>query len=209
MEFIDLERLIRTVGYAGLFGIVYAESGLFFGFFLPGDSLLFTAGLLAASGHLDIGLLCLVCFVAAVLGDSTGYYMGARAGPRLFTRQDSVLFHKDHLIRAQVFYDRHGGKAILLARFVPFVRTFAPIVAGVGKMNYRRFVTFNLAGGAAWGIGVPVIGYHFGSVIPDIDRYLLPIIGLIVLASVAPVLRELWKERGSLPRPTWRRRAAP
>jgi membrane-associated protein len=182
----DLAQIIRTIGYLGVFAIVFAESGLFFGFFLPGDSLLFTAGFLASQGVFDIGVLAVGCFIAAVAGDQVGYVFGRRVGRPLFHREDSIFFHRKHLDRAERFYEKHGGKAIILARFMPVVRTFAPIVAGVGEMNYRRFVTFNVVGGALWGVGLTFAGYFFGSMIPDVDKYLLPIIFLIVVISVLP-----------------------
>lgn len=188
------ETLIRTVGLVGVWAIVFAESGLLVGFFLPGDSLLFTAGFLASQGFMDIAWLCAGCFLAAVAGDSVGYAFGSRVGRRLFQREDSLLFHKDHLRRAEAFYQKHGRKTIILARFIPVVRTFAPIVAGMGRMEYRTFLTFNVVGGAIWGIGLPLAGYQLGSMIPDVDRYLLPLVALIILASVAPPAWHVFKE---------------
>lgn len=182
----DLVELIRTVGYLGVFTIVFLESGLLIGFFFPGDSLLFTAGFLASQGFLDIKILIAGCFLAAVAGDSIGYLIGKKLGPRIFTRENSIFFHKKHLERAQKFYDKHGGKTIILARFVPVIRAFAPVVAGVGTMNYKKFVTYNLIGGVLWAIGVTFAGYYLGSMIPDVDKYLLPIVGLIIIASVLP-----------------------
>jgi membrane-associated protein len=193
----DLKELIKAIGFVGVLAIVFAESGLFFGFFLPGDSLLFTAGFLASLGHFDIVLLALGCFVAAATGDSVGYAFGKRVGPMLFTRDDSLFFHRKHLVRAQLFYEKHGGKAIVLARFLPVVRTFAPIVAGVGQMHYPRFLFFNLAGGALWAIGLTVAGYVFGNAIPDPDRYLLPIIALIIFISVLPTAVHVLRDEES------------
>ena len=184
----DLVELIRTVGYLGVFTIVFLESGMLVGFFFPGDSLLFTAGFLASQGILDIKILIVGCFIAAVTGDSIGYYIGKKLGPKIFTRNNSIFFHKKHLERAQRFYEKYGGKTIILARFIPVIRAFAPVVAGVGKMDYKRFVTFNLVGGVLWAIGVTLAGYYLGSLIPDVDKYLLPIVGLIIIASVLPVL---------------------
>src|SRR3990172_1303407 len=188
---LDLVLLIQTVGYLGIFGIVFLESGLLVGFFFPGDSLLFTAGFLASQGFLDITTLIAGCFIFAVLGDSIGFYIGAKLGPKIFTKENSIFFHKRHLEKAQKFYDKHGGKTIILARFVPVVRAFAPVVAGAGKMNYKRFVTFNLVGAVLWAIGVTLAGYYLGSMIPDVDKYLLPIVGLIVLASILPALHHM------------------
>lgn len=182
----DLELFIKTVGMLGVWAVVFAESGLLIGFFLPGDSLLFTAGFLASQGFFDISILTFGFFVAAVAGDSTGYTLGQRLGKKLFQRKDSLLFHKDNLLKAQEFYKKHGKKTIILARFVPVVRTFAPIVAGMGDMEYRTFLAFNVIGGALWAIGVTLLGYVLGSSIPDIDRYLLPIIGLIIILSILP-----------------------
>lgn len=184
----DLPELIRTVGYLGVFGIVFLESGLMIGFFFPGDSLLFTAGFLASQGFLDIKVLIIGCFLAAVAGDSIGYYIGQKFGRKLFKKEDSIWFHKDHLDRAQRFYDKHGGKAIILARFIPVIRAFAPIVAGIGLMRYKKFVIYNLVGAVLWAIAIPLLGYYLGSAIPDVDKYLLPIVGLIVIASVLPAL---------------------
>ena len=190
----SLESLIVTVGYVGLFAIVFAESGLFFGFFLPGDSLLLTAGLLAHRGHLDLLTLLLILPIAAIAGDSVGYWMGHKAGPRLFTREESLLFRRKNLLAAQAFYEKHGGKTIVLARFMPFVRTFAPIVAGAAQMHYERFLMFNVVGGALWAVGVTSAGYYLGEVVPGIDRYFLLVVVLIVLISAAPTMLHLWKE---------------
>jgi membrane-associated protein len=194
----DLREFIIAVGYLGVFTIVFAESGLLIGFFLPGDSLLFTAGFLASSLNIfDIRVLAIGCFIAAVVGDSVGYAFGHRVGRPLFNREDSLWFHKKHLERAQAFYDKHGGKTIVLARFLPVVRTFAPIVAGVGAMPYPRFLAFNVIGGALWAIGLTTAGYFFGSLIPDPDRYLLPVILLIVLISIAPTLWHVLRDQES------------
>lgn len=193
----DLIPLIKTAGYIGLFAIVFAESGLLIGFFLPGDSLLFTAGFLASQGFLEIGWLAPLLFLAAVLGDSVGYAFGKRVGPRIFKKQDSLFFHKDHLEKARDFFVKHGGKTIILARFIPLVRTFAPILAGVGKMDYRQFLAYNLVGGALWAVGLTLLGYYLGRVIPDIDKYLLPIIAGIIIVSVLPAVYHALKEQSS------------
>lgn len=193
----DVENLLETVGTLGLFAIVFAESGLLIGFFLPGDSLLFTAGLLASQGKLNLPVILVGCFVAAVAGDQVGYAFGNRVGPALFKRPDSRLFKHEHVEKAQAYFEKYGVKTIVLARFVPIVRTFAPIVAGVGSMEYRTFVKFNVVGGFLWAVGVTLIGYVLGDTIPDIDRYLLPVIGVIVFLSVLPVLFEIRKARRS------------
>lgn len=184
----DLSSLIQTVGYFGVFAIVFLESGMMVGFFFPGDSLLFTAGFLASQNLLDIKILIIGCFIAAVAGDSIGYYIGKKFGRKLFSKDNSIWFHKDHLQRAQNFYDRHGGKTIILARFIPVVRAFAPVVAGVGLMKYKKFAAYNLIGGILWAIIIPLLGFYLGNAIPDVDKYLLPIVGLIIVASVLPVI---------------------
>ncbi len=182
----DLIALVKTVGYVGLALIVFAESGLLIGFFFPGDSLLFTAGFLASQTVLNIYILLPLMFIAAVIGDSVGYAFGRRVGPAIFKRGDSFWFHKDHLERAQTFYARHGGKTIILARFMPIVRTFAPILAGVGRMHYPSFLAYNIIGGALWSIGLTLLGFFLGNVVPNVDKYLLPIIALIIFLSVLP-----------------------
>jgi membrane-associated protein len=197
IEQVDLVALIRTVGYAGLFAIVFAESGLLIGVFLPGDSLLFTAGFLASQGYLDLATVALICTVAAIAGDAAGYAFGLRVGRRLFERPDSRYFKRKYLVAAEAFYARHGAKAIVLARFIPFVRTFAPIVAGVGAMRYRRFAVYNALGGLLWGTGVTAAGYLLGNVIPDVDRYLLPVIVGIVAVSALPMLIHLVRSHSS------------
>jgi membrane-associated protein len=209
-----LEFLVKygpTIGYFIIFAIIFAESGLLIGFFLPGDSLLFSAGFLASPASRELlhklnvpsdnpffslPVLAIGCFLAAVIGDSVGYLFGKRVGQRLFQREDSLLFSKKNVYKAQEFYEKHGGKAIVLARFVPVVRTFAPIVAGVGDMKYSRFLSFNVIGGFLWAVGVTIAGYFLADVIgPEkIDTYLLPIIILIILISVAPAAYHLLKE---------------
>ena len=193
----DLMAILPTIGYIGIFAVIFAESGLFVGFFLPGDSLLFTAGILASQNIFAIVPLMFICFVAAVLGDSTGYWFGQKVGKRLFHRKDSVLFHKDNLLKAQKFYEKHGKKTIVIARFMPIVRTFAPIVAGIGDMPYRDFISYNLVGGVLWGVGLPLLGYKLGKSIPDIDKYLIPIIAVIVIASIAPGIMHLIQENAN------------
>jgi len=187
----DLASLIQTVGYLGVFTIVFLESGLLIGFFFPGDSLLFTAGFLASQGFFDIKILIAGCFVAAIAGDNIGYLIGAKLGPKIFTKKNSIFFHKKHLERVQRFYDKHGGKTIILARFIPVIRAFAPVVAGAGKMDYKRFCFFNFFGAVLWAIGVTLAGYYLGNLIPDVDKYLLPIVGLIVIASILPALHHI------------------
>jgi membrane-associated protein len=194
---LDPTNIIKTVGLIGVLAIIFAESGLLIGFFLPGDSLLFTAGFLASQGFLPIAWLLPLSFAAAVAGDSVGYWFGVKTGPKIFTREDSLFFNKNHILRAQHFYEKHGGKTIILARFLPIVRTFAPIVAGVGKMNYRNFLMFNVLGGFLWTFGLILLGYALGNLIPNIDRYLVPIILLIIFLSVAPTAWHLLKDKSS------------
>jgi len=192
---VDLVTLAKAAGYFGLFGIIFAESGLFLGFFLPGDSLLFTAGFLASQGYFNIVLLIVLCFVGAILGDSFGYAFGKKVGPAIFRRDDSFLFHKKHLKRAALFYEKHGGKTIIFARFMPVIRTFAPILAGAGKMHYPTFLFYNVIGGVVWAIGFPALGYFLGSVIPDVDRYIVPLIILIIILSFIPPVAHALKEK--------------
>jgi membrane-associated protein len=194
---LDLVELIETVGYLGLALIVFAESGLFFGFFFPGDSLLLTAGLLASRGALDIRVLMPVLFVAAVLGDTVGYWFGAKTGPRIFKREESLLFKPQNLLKAKAFYDKHGGKTITLARFMPFIRTFAPIVAGAVRMDYRRFLGFNLLGGVLWAIGMTALGYSLGlafGTVEGIDRYFTLLVLAFFFVPGIPTLIHLWRD---------------
>jgi len=193
----DLIPLIKTIGYLGIFGIVFAESGLFIGFFLPGDSLIFTAGFLASQGFLNIWNLVFLIFIGAVIGDSFGYAFGKKVGPMIFKREDSFLFHKDNLNKAKVFYEKYGGKAIILARFMPGIRTFAPILAGVGRMHYSKFLSFNIIGGALWGIGLPLLGYYLGNVVPNIDRYIVLIVLFIIFISVSPMIWHILKDKNA------------
>lgn len=194
-SWLDPDYLARTFGLAGIGAAVFAESGLLIGIFLPGDSLLFTAGVLAAAGVLPIVPLVIVCIAAAIAGDAAGYWFGRRSGPAIFRREDSKVFRRSHLDRARAFYEAHGNRTIVLARFIPIVRTLAPIVAGAAQMPYRRFASFNMIGGFIWGGGVTLAGFGLGSAVPNIDRYLLPVIAVIVVASFVPVLLEARKHR--------------
>ena len=195
LHILDPSFLIQTLGLVGVFAIVFAESGLFFGFFLPGDSLLFTAGILASQGHFNVVLLWLGCMLCAILGDSVGYAFGKKVGPKIFYREDSFFFHKKHIERTRAFYEKYGKKTIVLARFVPIVRTFAPILAGVGQMEYRTFLSYNIIGGVLWSTLLIFLGYGLGSAIPSIDRYLLPMVLAIIVISFLPLLREWIKHR--------------
>jgi membrane-associated protein len=192
----DVEGIIRWGGLLVLVAIVFAETGLMVGFFLPGDSLLVTAGVLAAAGHLNIWTLLLAVTAAAIVGDQLGYYIGYRTGPRLFRREDSLLFRRAHLLRAKRFYEKHGGKTIILARFIPIIRTFAPVVAGVGEMEYRRFVSFNVIGGFLWVWSMSLLGYLLGSAVPDIERNIHIVIVVVIVLSLLPAVIEYVRSRG-------------
>jgi membrane-associated protein len=203
----DVEGIIRWGGLLMLVVIVFAETGLMIGFFLPGDSLLVTAGIFAAAGHLDIVSLLFWVTLAAIAGDQLGYYIGYRTGPRIFRREDSLLFKREHLLRARDFYERHGGKTIILARFIPIIRTFAPVVAGVGQMEYRRFVTFNVVGGFLWVWGMSLLGVTLGNAVPDIDKHIHVVIAVVVFLSILPAIIEYFRSRGRVVEPPLSARA--
>ncbi|MEB3316331.1 MAG: DedA family protein [Candidatus Melainabacteria bacterium] len=192
---IDLKVLIQNIGYAGIFGIVFAESGLFFGCFLPGDSLLFMAGFLASQGLFSMPILLIGCFLAAVLGDNVGYAFGHKFGRKLFQKEDSFFFRKENLLKTEDFYKKHGAKTIVIARFIPIIRTFAPIVAGLAAMEYKTFLRYNLIGGVLWGVGVTSAGYFLGKIIPNAEHYLLPIVIGIVIVSVIPAIIHYCQEK--------------
>ena len=180
------------IGYAVLFAIVFSETGLLVGFFLPGDSLLFLVGTVAGAGNLDIVAVNIVLMAAAVIGDTFGFALGRRTGPRIFSRPNSRFFRREHLERTHAFYEKHGGKTIIYARFVPIIRTFAPFVAGVGRMDYTRFVSFNVFGGIGWVLAMTMLGYGLGGV-PIVKQHLEKVILLIILISVAPMIAEAVK----------------
>lgn len=196
IEHYGLDALIGLVGVAGIAGIIFAESGLLVGFFLPGDSLLFTAGFLVHQNILsfNIHLLVVILFLAAALGDSVGYTFGNRVGRRLFRRKDSLLFHKENLLRAEEFYEKNGAKTIVLARFVPVVRTFAPIIAGISSMRYKTFLVYNLIGAFLWAVGLTYLGYFAGNAIEaagiNIEYVILGIIFISILPPIIHILRE-------------------
>lgn len=202
---IDLVDIIINLGLLAVLFVIFAESGLLIGFFLPGDSLLFTVGafysigILPGSLPISIHLFVVMLFVAAVLGDTVGYWLGRKTGPRIFKKPDARLFKQGHIQKAQEFYEKHGGKTIVLARFIPIVRTFAPIVAGAGKMEYKRFLTFNVVGGFVWTFGVTYLGFFAGHALQvagiDVDSVLLPIVALIILISVAPPAIHILKDK--------------
>lgn len=187
--------LIKTVGVIGVILIIFAETGLFFGFFFPGDSLLFTAGILASQSILNIWVLILGCIIASILGDSVGYFTGKKYGRGLFKKEDSFLFKKKYLHEAEIFYEKHGKFTIIMARFIPIIRTFAPIVAGIGNMHYKTFISYNIFGGIFWVSLMLALGYFLGGIIPNPDKYLLPIIFVIILVSFLPVIFKFLKIR--------------
>lgn len=190
---LDPIAIIKTGSYVGIATIVFAESGLLVGIFLPGDSLLFAAGLLSAAGFLSVGPLAIVVIVAAIVGDSVGYWFGANVGVNFFKRKDSFFFKQEYLKRTERFYQMYGGRAVVLARFVPIVRTIAPILAGIGSMTYGTFLKYNMLGGTLWGAGMVLLGYSLGSVIPDSERYILPISLVIIVLSFLPILFNIFR----------------
>jgi membrane-associated protein len=195
----NLKEIVESLGYFGVWGIIFAESGLLIGFFLPGDSLLFTAGFIASlpQSPMNIWVLIFGCFVCAVLGDNVGYATGSRFGRKLFQKEDSWFFQKKHLEKTQAFYEKHGKKTIVLARFVPIIRTFAPIIAGLGDMRYRIFMSYNLIGGFLWTFGITILGFFLGKSVPaeQLDKYLLPIIALIIVVSLIPSVIHFIQEK--------------
>ncbi|HXK27165.1 MAG TPA: VTT domain-containing protein [Candidatus Binatia bacterium] len=195
----DVELLVRTGGLLVLIVIVFIETGLLVGFFLPGDSLLVTAGIFAARGDLDLLTLNTTLSLAAIAGDTVGYGIGARTGPKIFTRDNSLFFNRKHLISAKEFYDRHGGFTIFIARFVPIIRTFAPVVAGVGAMQYRKFISYNVFGGIFWVMTTTLTGYFLGTMIPNIQEHIHVVIVIVIVLSLLPALtkfaQEKWKAR--------------
>lgn len=184
-----------TFGYVGLAVIVFAESGLLAGFFLPGDTLLITAGILASQGHLNIFLTLAIVVVAAIIGDSAGYFIGTKVGPKLFTRPDSRFFSQKNLHEAHTFFEKYGAQSIIFARFVPIVRTFIPTIAGVSKLSYKKFLTYNVLGGTLWGLVVTLLGYTLGRVIPNMDHYILPVVIIVMIVSFIPAVIHLQKRK--------------
>lgn len=191
----DVRGLVSTGGYVALAIIVFVETGLMVGFFLPGDSLLVTAGLFAAKGDLDIFFLNALLMTCAILGDATGYLIGKKLGPALFRKEDSLLFKKKHLVATHEFYERHGGKTIIIARFVPIVRTFAPVVAGMAGMKYRRFAVYNIIGGVGWVFSMTMTGYVLLKIIPNAEKHIHVIIIVVILVSLLPGIIEVLRAR--------------
>jgi membrane-associated protein len=192
----DLPTLVQAAGYIGLITIIFVETGFFFGFFLPGDSLLVTAGLLIATGlDMNVYLLGAMLNVAAIAGDALNFWVGRITGPRIFVRDESFFFKKKHVERAHEFYERYGAKTIFLARFMPIIRTFAPLVAGVARMDYRVFAIYNVLGGTAWIWSMLFTGYFLGRYVPGIDKYIELVIIVVIFLSVLPGIIGWWKER--------------
>jgi membrane-associated protein len=194
-DLLDPTHLIKSFGYLGIFSAIFLESGIIFGFFLPGDSLLFAAGLLASQGDLNVAVIIILAVTGAILGNNAGYYSGKKWGAGLFNRPDSFFFSKNRITQAHDFFEKEGGKSLVLARFIPAGRTLIPVIAGVGKMDYRHFFMFNALGGLLWGISLPVLGYSLGKKVPSIDKYILPVIGLIIIVSALPVMYHYFKAR--------------
>lgn len=191
----NLPELVQWAGFFGLAAIIFSETGLLIGVFLPGDSLLVTAGLLAARGYLNVYALAPVLTVAAICGNSVGYFIGRATGPRIFNRENSLFFNKKHAIRAHEFYEKYGRKTIVLAQFMPIIRTFAPVVAGVGGMKFRTFITFNIMGAVLWIWSMVAIGYFLGSYIPGIDRHIEIVVAIVVFISLLPGLISWYRGR--------------
>lgn len=192
---LDVASIVESGSLLIIGAIIFAESGLLVGFFLPGDTLLFAAGLAASQGELSIFWLIVVVIAAAVAGDNVGYEIGRRTGSRIFRKEDGIIFRQEYLERAEVFYKRHGGKTIILARFTPIVRTFAPVVAGASKMDHRRFFMFNVIGGILWALSMPLLGYWLGSKIPGLDKYIESVIIAVVALSLAGSLGHMLKDK--------------
>jgi membrane-associated protein len=197
----NVPELVRLGGLIGIVAIVFAETGLMVGFFLPGDSLLVTAGLFAARGDLDIVWLNVFVMAAAITGDATGYYIGRRAGQALYSRPNSIFFRREHLLRTHEFYEQHGGKTIVIARFVPIIRTFAPVVAGAAEMTYRNFAIYNILGGIGWVLSMTLTGYFLGRAIPDLEQRIHIVVAVVIFLSLLPAIIAWWRAR-STPEPT-------
>jgi membrane-associated protein len=195
MNILDPKTIVQSGGILLVSAIVFAESGLLVGFFLPGDSLLFTAGFFAAQGDMPIILLLAAIVFSAVLGDNVGYTIGRRLGPKLFKKKDSLFFRRSNLEKADVFYKKHGGKTVTLARFMPVVRTFAPVIAGATNMDRKRFMLYNILGGTTWGLSVTLVGYYLGNKIPHVERYLAPMVIGAMLITFLPAIYHLFADR--------------
>ena len=204
----DVKGLVQVGGLALIAAIIFAETGLLAGFFLPGDSLLVTAGIYCTSANpnnaplLNIVWLNIIVSVAAIVGDTVGYWIGAKAGPKIFTRERSLFFSRKHLLRTKEFYERHGGKTIIIARFVPIIRTFAPVVAGVGNMSYRRFISYNVFGGIGWSLSMTMLGFTLGKIHPQITKQIDKVIIVIIAVSLMPMVISWLANRNKKAPPT-------
>ena len=194
----DVNHLLESAGVLGgliaIGGIIFAESGLLIGFFLPGDTLLFPAGFFAAQGKLPLAGVIISAFIGSVIGNEVGYVIGKKSGPRIFRKKDGIVFRQEYLTKSEAFYEKHGGKTIILARFMPIVRTFAPLVAGVGNMDRKKFTLYNIIGGGLWVISTVLLGYWLGSKIPNIDHYILPAVAVAMLFTFGPTIVHLAKD---------------
>ncbi|MDD5639527.1 MAG: VTT domain-containing protein [Candidatus Pacebacteria bacterium] len=188
MNILDPVSIIETAGYVGLFLAVFSETGILLGFFLPGDSLLFTAGFFASAGFLDLKIIIVLTFIAAVIGDALGYYLGKKYGSKIFTKTDSFFLDKKYIERTERYFKKYGGETIILARFIPIIRTIAPVMAGVGNIGYKKFFSYNVFGGLIWTVALPIFGYYFGQMIPDADKIILPVVVGIIFVSFLPAL---------------------
>jgi len=197
---IDLLSLVQLVGYPGIFAMIFAESGILIGVFFPGASLLFASGVLAAAGVFNIWILVPGLLIAAVLGDSVGYWFGTKVGTALYSRPDSRLFRKEYIEKTKIFFDKYGTRTVLVARFIPIVRTFAPILAGVGAMTYKTFLFYNILGAILWAGGVTLLGYFLGRSIPDAERFILPLVLVIVGFTLIPLAVHWWQNRDVTPK---------
>jgi membrane-associated protein len=194
MSFLDPNELIASGGLVLIAFMVFAESGLLFGFFFPGDTLLIAGGILAAGGAFNIFELIGVVVVSAILGGITGYIIGRKAGPRLFVKKDGIIFRKEYVEKSEDFYERHGGKTIMLARFIPIIRTFAPVVAGIGKMNAGKFMVYNIIGSTIWAVGVTTLAYYFGQKIPNLDKFILPLVVAATVITFSPTVYHIFND---------------
>lgn len=191
---LDPNSLISSGGLVLIAFMVFAESGLLFGFFLPGDTLLIAGGILAAGGAFNLIELIAVVVISAILGGIVGYIIGLQAGPKLFVKKDGIIFRREYVEKSEDFYERHGGKTIMLARFIPIIRTFAPVVAGIGKMNLGKFMFFNIVGSSIWAVGVTVLAYYFGQRIPNLDKYIMPLVIAATVFTFSPTVYHIFKD---------------
>lgn len=195
MNILDPVSIIETAGYVGLSIAIFSETGILLGFFLPGDSLLFTAGFLSSTGLLDLKVIIILSFIMAVLGDGFGYYLGKKYGHKVFKKTDSFFLDKKYIEKTESYFNKYGGETIIIARFIPIIRTIAPVMAGVGKVGYKKFLSYNIIGGFLWTFLLPVMGYYFGKIIPDADKIILPVVFCIILISFIPPAISILKNK--------------